>query len=179
MMTLQRFRRDPDVVVGLLADYCGMLREAAYVLTGLADAPPARRREDFDALVGVHAESQAVRCALSNAVPEMSSERADPWRGIVQELTGAVQALFDELVGIGSAIDGWPGPLPAEVFDHCRLVESTSKALERAWQEQHDPVAVERHLWSVRLGVAAVEQALDGASLLERDGFAGDWRGIR
>lgn len=158
-----RYGGSHDTVNGLLADYCSVLSETTFLLRTLAKAcDDDERRAEFDALADVHSASRPIHRALLGALASWPEDPGDPWVTNARRLTALLHTSIGSVMRTGTELVDWDAALvPNEVVHQCGLVKSVSASLTRAWEEQHDPVAVERHLWGVQLGLDALDRALN------------------
>lgn len=147
---------------GIIADYCGFLREAAFVFTGLCQAPAAQRRDEFDTLVGVESDSSVTYVALLHTVAD-SADRE--WSLATGQLTRSLNATLGALVHAGATVlASGEGELPAPVLRHCRRIEKGTWAVDRSWQERRDPMDTERLLRSLHLAVTKWDWTPNGVT---------------
>lgn len=156
-----------DRVIGLVADYCGLLNEAAVMLATLADAPADERADEFDALVGVRAESRSTYADLVHALSEAAAHGVAADLSTQRETAAAVRALLDRIVETGTVLAAWNADsVPGEVRKRCRQLEAASTSLARRCGAHDGPTAVAHSLAVVQRGIEAVAESLaDGPAL--------------
>ena len=157
--------------VGLIADYCGFLREAAFVLTMLSESPPAERRDMFDTLVGVESESSATYVVLSHALADSSAPQTR-WHGEAGHLTESLHACFEALVNSGATLlDVTATENAPDIRRQCDRIQDATQTLGRSWHESQEPLRTERLLRSIEGDVSALNRSLEsgGVGTLDRD----------
>lgn len=144
--------------VGIVADYCGFLREAAFVFSQLCKGPTVERREEFETLVGVEADSSVTYVALLHAVAYTSDQR---WSREAGRLTRSLHATLGALVQAGATMLSSTVPERSpSVLRQCRQIEEATWAVDRSWQERRELPLTEKLLRSVQLEIIAWDRSL-------------------
>ncbi len=155
----------------MIADYCGFLREAAFILTMLCESPPDERRDVFETLVGVESESSATYVVLVHALADSSGTRT-PWHGEAGRLTASLHACFESLVRSGATLlDVTTNENAADIRRRCSRIQEATRMLDRSWHESQEPLRTEQLLRSIEGDVSALNRSLEsgGVGTLDRD----------
>lgn len=143
----------PDDLAGLVADYCGLLREAAFVVGVLCEAPFDQRDEEFNALIDVEAESRATYEALLVALSSGSDTQQ------LRDLTALLHAMFKEFLHVGATLRAWNAQqLPSRVVRRWGAAEDSTWSLVRSWENTRDPLVVAAALRAIQLEVLAIDE---------------------
>lgn len=76
-------------------NYCRVFHEASFLLELVATAPEDERRDEFEALADVHAESQPIHHALMASLSSGAANLEGPGATDARRLTSELHASFD------------------------------------------------------------------------------------
>lgn len=150
----------PEDLAGLVADYCGLLREAAFMVGILCEAPSDERHEEFAALMDVEAESRATYEALLVVLASGSDTSQ------LRALTALLHAMFEEFLHVGGTLRAWRAQhLPSRVVERWSAAEDSTRSLVRSWEKTRDPLVVAGALREIQLEALAIDEYMMAAAI--------------